>query len=44
MKKNDYHVEKKHFRNVIYFDINSLTNNLLSHRLDAVVVIETRKK
>lgn len=33
MKKNDYPLEKKHFRNVILFDINSLTNNLLKHRL-----------
>lgn len=33
MKENDYPLEKKHFRNVTLLDINSLTNNLLNHRL-----------
>jgi len=33
MKKNDYSLEKRHFRNVHLFTINSLTNNLLNHRL-----------
>lgn len=33
MKKNNYPLEKKHFRNVTLLDINSLTNNLLKHRL-----------
>ena len=33
MKKNDFPLEKKHFRNTTLIDINSLTNNLLKHRL-----------
>jgi len=33
MKDNDYFLEKKHFRNVHILSINSLTNNLLKHRL-----------
>lgn len=33
MKENDFPLEKKHYRNVTLFDINSLTNNLLEHRL-----------
>jgi DNA-directed RNA polymerase subunit H (RpoH/RPB5) len=33
IKKNDYPLEKRHFRNVHLFTINSLTNNLLKHRL-----------
>ena len=33
MKENDYHLEKRHFRNNYLFNINSLTNNLLEHRL-----------
>ena len=33
MKKNKVPLEKKHFRNVTLIDINSLTNNLLNHRL-----------
>ena len=33
MKKNNYPLEKKHFRNATLIDINSLTNNLLKHRL-----------
>ena len=33
MKKNNFPLEKKHFRNVQIFNINSLTNNLLNHRL-----------
>ena len=35
MKKNKFPLEKKHFRNIVVFDINSITNNLLSHRLVA---------
>ena len=33
MKKNKYPLEKKHFRNVTLFNINNLTNNIMSHRL-----------
>jgi DNA-directed RNA polymerase subunit H (RpoH/RPB5) len=33
MKKNDFPLEKRHFRNVYLFNIKSLTNNLLNHRL-----------
>ena len=33
MKKNNFPLEKKHFCNVHIFNINSLTNNLLNHRL-----------
>jgi len=33
MKKNDYYLDKRHFRNNYLFNINSLTNNLLEHRL-----------
>ena len=33
MQENSYPLEKKHFRNIHIFDINSLTNNLLQHRL-----------
>lgn len=33
MKKNKYLLEKRHFNNVFLFSINSLTNNLLKHRL-----------
>lgn len=33
MKDNDYFLEKKHFRNVHILNIDSLTNNLLKHRL-----------
>ena len=33
MKENDFPLEKKHFRNIHLFDINTLTNNLLKHRL-----------
>jgi DNA-directed RNA polymerase subunit H (RpoH/RPB5) len=33
MKDNDYPLQKKHLRNVHIFNIDSLTNNLLKHRL-----------
>ena len=33
MEENNYHLEKRHFRNVYLFNINSLTNNLLKHNL-----------
>lgn len=33
MVENDYVLQLKHFKNVHIFDINSLTNNLLKHRL-----------
>ena len=33
MKQNDFPLEKKHFSNVHLFGIDSLTNNLLKHRL-----------
>lgn len=33
MMDNNYPLEKKHFRNVHIFNIDSLTNNLLNHRL-----------
>ena len=33
MKKNNFPLEKKHFRNVHLFTINNLTNNILNHRL-----------
>jgi len=33
MKDNSHFLENKHFRNVHIFGINSLTNNLLKHRL-----------
>ena len=33
IKKNDYSFEKRHFNNVFLFNIDSLTNNLLEHRL-----------
>jgi DNA-directed RNA polymerase subunit H (RpoH/RPB5) len=33
MIENDYVLQFKHFKNVHIFDINSLTNNLLKHRL-----------
>ena len=33
MVENDYVLQFKHFKNVHIFDINSLTNNLLKHRL-----------
>tara|TARA_Y100001970_G_scaffold249796_1_gene320773 strand:- start:1957 stop:2712 length:756 start_codon:yes stop_codon:yes gene_type:complete len=33
MKKSEYKLEKKHFRNVTLFNINNITNNHLEHRL-----------
>lgn len=33
MMENDFPLEKKHFRNVHIFNVDSLTNNLLNHRL-----------
>ena len=33
MKKNNYHLDKKHFRNVHIFNIDNFTNNILRHRL-----------
>mgnify|MGYP001280130803 CR=1 FL=1 len=33
MKENNFPLEKKHFRNITLLDINSITNNLLKHRL-----------
>ncbi len=33
MRENDYYLEKKHFRNVHILNIDSLTNNILEHRL-----------
>lgn len=33
MKKNNYPLEKKHFRNITIFDVNNLTNNIMKHRL-----------
>ena len=33
MKENNFHLEKRHFKNVFVFNIDSLTNNLLKHRL-----------
>ena len=33
MKENNYHLDKKHFRNVHLFTVNNLTNNILKHRL-----------
>ena len=33
MDKNNFTLEKKHFRNVHLFGIDSFTNNLLNHRL-----------
>jgi DNA-directed RNA polymerase subunit H (RpoH/RPB5) len=33
MEENNYLLDKKHFRNVYLFNINSLTNNLLKHVL-----------
>jgi len=33
MNENKYPLEKKHFRNIHIFNVNSLTNNLLKHRL-----------
>ena len=33
MMENDSPLEKKHFRNVHLFNVDSLTNNILDHRL-----------
>lgn len=33
MKKNNYPLEKKHFKTVTLFDVNNLTNNIMKHRL-----------
>ncbi len=33
MEENNYHLEKKHFRNVYLFNIDNFTNNILKHRL-----------
>lgn len=33
MKKNNFPLENKHFRNVHLLDINQLTNNIMEHRL-----------
>ena len=33
MKENNYHLDKKHFRNVHLFTIDNFTNNIFNHRL-----------
>ena len=33
MKKSNYYLEKKHFRNIHLFNIDNFTNNILKHRL-----------
>ena len=33
MNENNFPLEKKHFRNVVVLSIDSITNNLLQHRL-----------
>ena len=33
MEKNNYYLEKKHFRNIHLFNIDNFTNNILKHRL-----------
>ena len=33
MEKNDFNLDKKHFRNIHLFNIDNFTNNILKHRL-----------